>query len=37
MKVYIVYDRYEYNEWFNVYSIGTNMDDMVRKCKEECL
>lgn len=37
MKVYIIYDRYENDEWFYVYSIGTSMDDMVRKCKEECL
>ncbi len=37
MKVYIVYDRYEHSEWFNVYSIGTDRDDMIRKCKEECL
>lgn len=37
MKVYICYDRYEHNEWFSVYSIGTNRDEMIRKCKEEDL
>jgi hypothetical protein len=37
MKVYICYDRYEHNEWFSVYSIGTDRDEMIRKCKEEDL
>lgn len=37
MKVYICYDRYEHDEWFSVYSIGTNRDEMIRKCKEEDL
>lgn len=37
MKVYICYDRYEHDEWLNVYSIGTNRDEMIKKCKEEDL
>ena len=37
MKVYICYDRYEHNEWLSVYSVGTDRDEMIRKCKEEDL
>lgn len=37
MKVYICYDRYEYDEWLRVYSIGTDRDEMIKKCKEEDL
>jgi hypothetical protein len=37
MKVYICYDRYEHDEWFSVFSIGTNRDEIIRKCREEDL
>lgn len=37
MKVYIIYDRYEHDEWFSVYSVGTDRDEMIKKCKEEDL
>ena len=37
MKVYIIYDRYEHNEWFRVDYVGTNRDESIRKCKEETL
>ena len=37
MKVYVCYDRYEHNEWFSVYSIGTDRDKMIEKCKKEDL
>lgn len=37
MKVYITYDRYERNEWFCVYHIGTDMDDAIKHCKEKDL
>ena len=34
MKVYICYDRYEHDEWFNVFYVGTNRDESIRHCKE---
>lgn len=34
MRVYICYDRYEHNEWFNVYYVGTDREESVRHCKE---
>ena len=37
MKVYVCYDRYENDEWFNVYSIGTDRDVSIEKCKKEDL
>ena len=37
MKVYICYDRYEHDEWLSVYSIGTDRDEMIEKCKKEDL
>lgn len=37
MKVYIIYDRYECNEWFSVDYIGTRKSESIRKFKEECL
>jgi hypothetical protein len=37
MKVYVCYDRYEHDEWFSVYSVGTDRDEMIKKCKEEDL
>ena len=37
MRVYICFDRYERNEWFNVFYIGTRMSDSIKKVKEEIL
>jgi hypothetical protein len=37
MKVYIIYDRYECNEWFSVEYIGTRKSESIKKFKEECL
>ena len=37
MKVYICFDRYERNEWFNVFHIGTRKSDSIKKVKEEIL
>lgn len=37
MDVYITYDRYEHNEWFNVYYLGTNYDKAYKHCIEEDL
>lgn len=37
MKVYVCYDRYEHDEWYSVYSVGTDRDKMIKKCKEEDL
>jgi hypothetical protein len=34
MVVYICYDRYEHNEWFNVFEVSTDRDESYRKCKE---
>lgn len=34
MKVYITYDRYENNEWFNVYNITTCKRESIKHCKE---
>ena len=34
MKVYICYDRYEHNEWFSVFYVGTDRDEAIRHCKE---
>ena len=37
MVVYITYDRYEHNEWFNVYHVGTDRQESYNKCIEEDL
>lgn len=37
MKVYICYDRYENDEWFNVEYIGTDKDESIRKVRDEIL
>lgn len=37
MKVYIIYDRYERNEWFSVHYIGTRKSDSIKEFKEKCL
>lgn len=37
MKVYICFDRYERNEWFNVFHIGTRKSESIKKVKEEIL
>jgi hypothetical protein len=37
MKVYIIYDRYERNEWFSVDYIGTKKSESIKQFKEKCL
>ena len=37
MVVYICFDRYERDERYNVFHIGTDRDESIRKCKEEIL
>lgn len=37
MKVYITYDRYERDEWYNIYFISLNRDESIRHCIEEDL
>ena len=37
MKVYIIYDRYEHNEWFSVDYIGTRESESIKEFKEKCL
>lgn len=37
MKVYIIYDRYEHNEFFNVYHIGTNKTEAINELKTKHL
>lgn len=34
MKVYVVFDRYERNEWINVFYVGTDRDESIKHCKE---
>lgn len=34
MKVYVVFDRYEHNEWINVFYVGTDRDESIKHCKE---
>ena len=34
MKVYITYDRYERDEWYNIYNVSTNRDEAIKHCKE---
>lgn len=37
MKVYITYDRYERDEWFNIFRVGTDREESIRLCKEQDL
>lgn len=37
MKVYITYDRYERDEWYNIYHVSTDRDESIKHCKEEDL
>jgi hypothetical protein len=37
MKVYIIYDRYEHDEWFSIDYVGTDREESIKKFKEECL
>ena len=37
MKVYITYDRYERDEWYNIYHITTDRDEAIKHCKEKDL
>jgi hypothetical protein len=34
MKVYITYDRYERDEWYNIYYVSTNRDESINHCLE---
>jgi hypothetical protein len=34
MKIYITYDRYECNEWFNIYHVSTKRSESIKHCKE---
>lgn len=37
MKVYITYDRYERDEWYNIYHVSTDREESIKHCKEEDL
>lgn len=37
MKVYITYDRYERDEWYNIYYVSTDRNESIRHCVEEDL
>ena len=37
MKVYITYDRYEHNEWFNIYQITTKMSEVRKEYKKNLI
>lgn len=37
MNVYVIYDRYERDEWLSVYAIETNKKRAIKKFKEESL
>lgn len=37
IKVYICFDRYGRDEWYNVFFISTDRDKSIRKCTEEAL
>lgn len=37
MKVYITYDRYERDEWYNICHVTTDRDESIKHCKEEDL
>ena len=34
MKVYITYDRYERDEWYNIYHTSTDKEESIKHCKE---
>ena len=34
MRVYVVFDRYERNEWINVFYVGTDREESIKHCKE---
>lgn len=34
MNVYVVFDRYERNEWINVFYVGTDREESIKHCKE---
>lgn len=35
MKVYIIYDRYEHDEWYDISWIGTNKEQAIKQFKEQ--
>ena len=37
MKVYITYDRYEHNEWFNIFQITTKMSEVRKEYKKNLI
>lgn len=37
MKVYITYDRYEHDEWFNIYQITTKMSEVRKEYKKNLI
>jgi len=37
MKVYITYDRYEHNEWFNLYQVTTKMSEVRKDYKKNLI
>ncbi len=34
MKVYITYDRYERDEWYNIFYVSTDRDESIKHCLE---
>jgi hypothetical protein len=34
MRVYITYDRYERDEWYNIYHLSTDREESIKHCKE---
>ena len=34
MKVYITYDRYERDEWYNIFHVTTDREESIKHCKE---
>ena len=34
MKVYITYDRYERDEWYNIFFVTTDRNEAIKHCKE---
>lgn len=34
MKVYITYDRYERDEWYNIFYASTDREESIKHCKE---
>lgn len=34
MRVYVVFDRYEGNEWIDVFRVGTNREESIKHYKE---